>query len=292
MHIGIHGRYINEESEPFVFQVFDEITKRGHQFSITKKFIETNKKSKIDLSGYDVIESADQIKNVDFFFSLGGDGTLLYTVSIVGNLEIPILGVNLGTLGFLATTSKSSISDALNLFFNEKFTIDERVLLHVDSTQDVFKGENFALNEVAIVKRDNASMIVAHCYIDNQFVNTYWADGLMVATPTGSTGYSLSCGGPLVLPESDTFIITPVSPHNLNVRPLVVSSSSIISFKIEGKGRNFLTSLDSRSYIVKNKVKISIRKEAFCAKLIKLVGSNFFDTLRGKLNWGLDNRNY
>ncbi len=229
--------------------------------------------------------------SIDYFFSLGGDGTFLDTVSIVGRLEIPILGINLGTMGFLATTAKTDIPNALKKFFAREFSFDERILIHLDSNQNVFGNKNFALNEVAILKRDTSSMIIVHCYINGEFMNTYWADGLMVSTPTGSTGYSLSAGGPLVLPKSDSFIITPVSPHNLNVRPLIVSASSVISFEIEGKGRTFLTSLDTRSYTVDNSIKLSVRKEIFKAKLINLAGYNFFDTLKSKLNWGLDIRN-
>jgi len=291
MRIGIHGRLITEESEQYILSVLRAISRRDHSIVLTSEFIELNKNSTIDFQKYEAIESKNGLNSIDYFISLGGDGTLLETVSIIGAFEIPILGINLGTLGFLATTSKTDIEKALTLFFDQKFTIDNRLLIHVDSNIEIFDHQAFALNEVAIVKRDTSSMIIVHCYINDQFINTYWADGLMVSTPTGSTGYSLSCGGPLVLPESNSFIITPVSPHNLNVRPLIVSASSVISFKIEGKGRTFLTSLDSRSFIIENKVKISLRKEDFSAKLIKLEGYNFFDTLRNKLNWGLDIRN-
>lgn len=291
MQIGIHGRVITEESKQYLLAVLEIINSRNHSIVLTAEFVELNKNSTLDFSSYQIIDTKLKLDSIDYFVSLGGDGTLLETVSIVGSAEIPILGVNLGTLGFLATTSKSDIATAFELFFNKKFTIDNRLLIHADSQDKIFGTHAFALNEVAIVKRDTSSMVVVHCYINDQFINTYWADGLMVSTPTGSTGYSLSCGGPLVLPESNSFIITPVSPHNLNVRPLIVSASSVISFKIEGKGRTFLTSLDSRSFVIENKVKISLRKENFYAKLIKLEGYNFFDTLRNKLNWGLDIRN-
>lgn len=291
MRIGIHGRAIQDESVKYVLIVLNEISQRNHQVFLSQEFVKLNADSRIDFSPYNVISSQEDLGQIDYFMSMGGDGTLLEAVSIIGSLEIPIMGINLGTLGFLATISKTEIEEALDLFFNDKFTIENRTLIGVDSNKDVFEDQNFALNEVAIVKRDTSSMIIVQCFIDNQYVNTYWADGLMVSTPTGSTGYNLSCGGPLVLPDSESFIITPVSPHNLNVRPLVVSANSVISFKIEGKGRTFLTSLDSRSFIVKNKVKITLRKEAFSAKLIKLEGANFFDTLRNKLNWGLDIRN-
>ena len=157
--------------------------------------------------------------------------------------------------------------------------------------RDIFDGLNFGLNEMTILKKDTSSMIVVHTYIDGEYLNSYWADGLIVSTPTGSTGYSLSCGGPLVLPQSNNFIITPVSPHNLNVRPMIVSDKSVISFEIEGRSKNFLVSLDSRSYTVDASIQLAVKKEDFAVKLVKLDGYNFLDNLRQKLNWGLDVRN-
>lgn len=292
MRIALHGRKFSKESFPFVKTIAKKLLDNGHQIFVTSVCARENRsEAKAYLAENPEINLLEDINAIDYFFSLGGDGTLLETVSIVGPLEIPILGINLGTLGFLATTAKTEIESALNLFFDGQFELENRTLLHLNSNTELFEGENFALNEVAILKRDTSSMIIVRCFIDGEFVNTYWADGLMVSTPTGSTGYSLSCGGPLVLSESASFIITPVSPHNLNVRPLVVSDNSEISFEIEGKGRSFLISLDSRSHTVNSTVKISLTKAAFSAKLVKISGSNFFDTLRNKLNWGQDVRN-
>ena len=291
MKIALHGREINAESIIYVEQVISTIRANGSEAYFTKDLANRLKRFNATYPVPQIVDSKDSLAQIDYFFSLGGDGTLLETVSKIGHLEIPVLGINLGTLGFLATTAKHEIDIALERFFAKEFSFDQRMLLHLDSNQDVFDNLNFALNEVAILKRDTSSMIIVHCYINGEYINTYWADGLMVSTPTGSTGYSLSAGGPLVLPSCDNFIITPVSPHNLNVRPLIVSGSSIISFEIEGKGRTFLTSLDYRSYTVDNSIKLSVRKENFCAKLVNLKGINFFDTLRNKLNWGLDNRN-
>lgn len=290
MRIALHGRINREDSIHYLEQIISEIEENNSEVIFTEE-LHISTKGHFNTNRFEIIDSKFDLASVDYFFSLGGDGTLLETVSKVGSLETPILGINLGKLGFLATINKKDIKEALNGFFAKEFSFDERMLIHLDSNNKIFNEQNFALNEVAILKRDTSSMIIVHCYIDGEFVNTYWADGIMVATPTGSTGYSLSAGGPLVLPQSDSFIITPVSPHNLNVRPLIVSGTSIISFEIEGKGRSFLTSLDSRSYKVDNSVKLSIRKESFAAKLIKLKGYNFFDTLRVKLNWGLDIRN-
>ncbi len=291
MKIALHGRKISSVSLPFVEKIIDKIRFYGSEVIVTNEFAESNKKINKALTGCEIVNKSVELSHIDYFFSLGGDGTLLETVAKIGRLEIPILGINMGKLGFLATTSTNDLDTALEKFFQKEFSFDDRMLIHLDSNQDVFGELNFALNEVAILKRDTSSMIIVHCYVDGEFMNTYWADGLMVSTPTGSTGYSLSAGGPLVLPQSDNFIITPVSPHNLNVRPLIVSGSSIISFEIEGKGRKFLTSLDYRSYTVDNSIKLSVRKENFRAKLINLKGYNFFDTLRNKLNWGLDIRN-
>lgn len=292
MRIALHGRKFSKESFPYVKTIANKLLDNGHEIFITDVCARENKsEARAYLESYRQVNILANLDSIDFFFSLGGDGTLLETVSIVGAHEIPILGINLGTMGFLATTAKSDISNALDLLFDGQYELENRTLLHLNSNSELFDSQNFALNEVAILKRDTSSMIIVRCYIDGAFVNTYWADGLMVSTPTGSTGYSLSCGGPLVLSQSDSFIITPVSPHNLNVRPLVVSDKSEISFEIEGKGRSFLISLDSRSHTVNSTVKISLTKADFTAKLVKLSGSNFFDTLRNKLNWGQDVRN-
>jgi NAD+ kinase len=223
--------------------------------------------------------------------SIGGDGTLLETVAYVGARETPILGINTGRLGFLATTAPGQIKDAVSSLYNNYFTLEERSLIHLDTDRELFDGLSFGLNEFTITKRDTASMIVVHTYIDGEYLNSYWADGLIVATPTGSTGYSLSCGGPVVLPQSGNFIISPVSPHNLNVRPLVVSDNSVISFEIQGRSKNYLVSLDSRSRVVDASIGLAVRKESFRARLVQLDGNNFLQTLRNKLNWGLDVRN-
>lgn len=232
-----------------------------------------------------------EIFDANFIFSLGGDGTLLETVTHVGAREIPIVGINTGRLGFLATISPPQVKTAIHHLFQGYYTFDDRSLISVESDKDVFEGMNFGLNEFTITKRDTSSMIVVHTYIDGEYLNSYWADGLIVATPTGSTGYSLSCGGPVVLPQSSNFIIAPVSPHNLNVRPLVVSDDSVISFEIEGRSKNYLVSLDSRSKVVEQTIQIAVKKEQFKTRLVKMNGDNFLTTLRNKLNWGMDTRN-
>jgi NAD+ kinase len=228
---------------------------------------------------------------MDFVISVGGDGTLLDAVSLVGELEIPILGFNTGRLGFLATVSKENIAEAIQNLSNGNYQLESRSLISLHCARRLFNGINFGLNEFTIHKRDTSSMITVHTYIDGKYLNSYWADGLIVSTPTGSTGYSLSCGGPLITPGAKNFVITPVSPHNLNVRPIIVSDESEISFEIEGRSDKFLISLDSRSTTISSDMKLIVKKASFSAKLVKLPHYHFFDTLRQKLNWGLDMRN-
>ena len=291
MKIALHAKAVNPEAVPYIQQVFNELTARGAELHLSKSFQKHLCKHEQAFPEVRLFSKNDSLEGMDFIFSLGGDGTLLDTVTYIGAAEVPIVGINTGRLGFLATQPKDKIKDVVDALYNSYFGYDYRTLIHLDADQDLFEGRNFALNEFTILKKDTSSMIVVHTYIDGEFLNSYWADGLIVATPTGSTGYSLSCGGPLVLPQSNNFIVTPVSPHNLYVRPMVVSDNSVISFEIEGRSNHFLVSLDSRSRTVDAGVQMAVRKEQFRARLVKLSGYNFFDTLRQKLNWGLDNRN-
>lgn len=205
--------------------------------------------------------------------------------------QIPILGINTGRLGFLATVSPIMVQDSLEALFEGKFQIEDRTLVSLLSDTDLFEEYNFALNDFTITKTDTSSMVTIHAYLDGEFLNSYWADGLIVSTPTGSTGYSLSCGGPVVLPANNVFIITPISPHNLNVRPMIIPDGSQLSFRVESRSSNFLVSLDSRFRIVDETVTLTVKKEVFKARLIKLNQDNFVETLRTKLHWGLDARN-
>lgn len=291
MKIALHGKTINKETYPYVQEVIDELYSRDAELYISQHFLKEIRKHNIRLQKVESFQRKDSLHKLDFMFSLGGDGTLLDTITYVGEDELPLIGINTGRLGFLATTPKEKIKEVIDALYNNYYTYDYRTLIRLDADQDLFEGMNYSLNEFAILKKDTSSMIVVHAYIDGEFLNSYWADGLIIATPTGSTGYSLSCGGPLVLPQSNNFIVTPVSPHNLYVRPMVVSDKSVLSFEIEGRSKNFLISLDSRSRTVDASIQLAIRKENFRAKLVKLTGYNFFDTLRQKLNWGLDNRN-
>ncbi|HEX8529874.1 MAG TPA: NAD kinase [Cytophagales bacterium] len=291
MKIAIHGRNFKEDVKPHIEELFATLTAREAEVQVSDQFAAFLEKNGIRTARLQRFSHYRHIFDADFMISIGGDGTLLETVAYVGARETPILGINTGRLGFLATTAPGQVKDAINSLYNNYFTLEERSLIHLDTDRELFDGLSFGLNEFTITKRDTASMIVVHTYIDGEYLNSYWADGLIVATPTGSTGYSLSCGGPVVLPQSGNFIISPVSPHNLNVRPLVVSDNSVISFEIQGRSKNYLVSLDSRSRVVDASIGLAVRKESFRARLVQLDGNNFLQTLRNKLNWGLDVRN-
>ncbi|MCA8832196.1 NAD kinase [Hymenobacter pini] len=291
MKIAILGKPFDENQTAFMQEMIDDLVRRQAEVSILESF-HAYLSQHIQLpAGISTFRRGDSLASNRFVLSIGGDGTLLDTVTHVGSLQIPILGINTGRLGFLATISPDKIAQAIDALFKGHFVLEDRSLIRVDTDPDTFGDINFGLNEFSILKRDTSSMIVVHTYIDGEYLNSYWADGLIVSTPTGSTGYSLSCGGPVMLPQTNNFIIAPVCPHNLNVRPLIVSDRSVISFEIEGRSNNFLLSLDSRSNTVEAGIQIAVRRENFNARLVKLNHVNFLSTLRSKLNWGLDRRN-
>lgn len=236
-------------------------------------------------------EAADLDESFECLISMGGDGTLLDTVMLIRDSNIPVLGVNLGRLGFLAAIGRNELAVAVTALVNRTYLIDQRSLIHLDANIPLFGDVPYALNEFAVHKRDTSSMIKIHTYLNGEFLNTYWADGLIVSTPTGSTGYSLSCNGPVVFPESASFVITPVAPHNLNVRPIIVSDTNVVSFEVEGRSDHFICTLDSRKEIVNKDIQLAIRKESFTLGLIRLNENSFLQTLRNKLSWGLDTRN-
>ncbi len=223
--------------------------------------------------------------------SLGGDGTLLEAVQKIGAKATPLLGINTGRMGFLARVSPSEALDALAAFMQGAYSLDPRTMLQLQSTQTLKTSSSVALNEVAILKQDSSSMITIHLSIDGQLQTTYWADGLIVATPTGSTAYSLSCGGPILLPHNNSFLITPLSPHNLAVRPLVVPDNAEISLRVESRNNKFLISLDGRTTFAHTDTMFKLHKAPFHTQLVRTNGHNLFDVLRQKLHWGLDIRN-
>ena len=291
MKIVLHGKPFDHLTKPYIEELLKDLGHRAVDILITPSFLGILTEAGFETGSYQELRTNDMIAEATYVLSIGGDGTLLDTVALVGSNEIPILGINTGRLGFMATIPKDEISQSLEMLFNKSYQLDSRTLLTLESDNQLFGDQNYALNEFAIMKRDTSSMIRVKTFIDGEFLNYYWSDGLIVSTPTGSTGYSLSCGGPVVLPHSNNFVITPVCPHNLNVRPMVVSDSSIISFEIQGRGKTFLSSLDSRSEAVQASVQMAVKKAHFQVKLIQIDGYNFLNTLRQKLNWGLDMRN-
>ena len=241
---------------------------------------------------YTTFNSAEDLDDsIDCMISLGGDGTLLDTVTLVQDKGIPVLGINYGRLGFLANIGKEEIRSAIRALVEGTYVTENRTLIHLDADIPIFNGVPYALNEFTLQKKDSSSMIKIHTYLNGEFLNTYWADGLIVATPTGSTGYSLSCNGPIVFPESGSLVITPVAPHNLNIRPIVIPDNNIISFEVEGRTDSFICTLDSRRVVVPKEAQLAVKKETFGINLIRLNENNFLQTLRNKLSWGLDKRN-
>ena len=291
MRIGIHGKDFQHKSARFIEKVLECLQRYQTEIWVSAKFLKQVKSSRILKFKLKSFDHGDSLRNLDFFFSLGGDGTLLESVTYIGKAEVPILGINTGRLGFLATISREEMENALELLFKGNFKVDTRSVMKLISTPKLFGNLNFALNDFTIMKKDTSSMITVRVHVDGQLLNSYWSDGIIVSTPTGSTGYSLSCGGPLVYPKSESFILTPVSPHNLGTRPIVLSDSSEIPFQIEGRSKKYLVSLDSRFETIDESVKLKIKKERFKVKLVELPGHHYFHTLRQKLNWGLDIRN-
>lgn len=290
MRIAVHGKEFNRVSAPFISHVFEVLGSQKAELLVSSKFSQYLKKP-LFKPDFQVYEPGNDLRGVQLFISVGGDGTLLESVTHIGKSEIPILGINTGRLGFLATISKEETEKALIHLFEGAFTLDKRSVLRLDTNKEIFGPLNFALNDFTLMKKDTSAMITIHTYIDGEFLNSYWADGIIVATPTGSTGYSLSCGGPLIFPRSGNFVITPVSPHNLTVRPIVVADSSEITFQVEGRSKRFLVSLDSRMSSVDSTIKLKVKKAEFKVNLVQLESNQYFKTLRQKLNWGLDIRN-
>ncbi len=292
MKIAIYSRGVDNDQLKDINQLFEELINNGVEPIFFQDFF-NQFYSAINLdkkySTFNSFEDLDE--SIDCLISLGGDGTLLDTVALVRDSGIPVLGINYGRLGFLANIGRNEISTAIDAIANRKYLIDKRTLIHLEANVPLFGETPYALNEFTIHKKDNSPMIKIHTYLNGEFLNTYWADGLIVATPTGSTGYSLSCNGPVVFPESNSFVITPIAPHNLNIRPIVVPDNNIISFELEGRTDDFICTLDSRREVLTKEIQLAVKKESFDIKLIRMNENNFLQTLREKLSWGLDKRN-
>jgi NAD+ kinase len=292
MKVAIYSRIIEETERGEVQQLLDELQRLHIQAVIYLPFFENIRHAFRFSSDVSFFRHSDDLnESIDFLISLGGDGTLLDTIAFVRDKDIPVIGINFGRLGFLASIGKGDMLLAVQALVDRTYVTDKRSLIHLDANKPLFGEVPYGLNEFAIHKTDTSPMIKIHTYLNGDFLNTYWADGLIVSTPTGSTGYSLSCGGPVVFPESGSFVINPVAPHNLNVRPIVVPDDNIISFEVEGRAENFLCALDSRKEIVDKNVQLAVRREKFNVSLLRLNENNFLQTLRNKLSWGLDRRN-
>jgi NAD+ kinase len=294
MKLVIYGQRLKEDNVELVKYFFAQLAERKMELGIYVEYVD-KLEGIIDLNklGYQVINNHEElvVYAPKMIITLGGDGTILNAVTLVRGSQIPILGINLGRLGFLANVEKDQISQALDDVMNGRYKSESRTLLKLDCEIPLFGEVPFALNDFTIHKRDTSSMITIHTYVDGDYLNSYWADGIIVSTPTGSTGYSMSCGGPIVFPGSGNLVITPVAPHNLNVRPLVISDSSVISFEIEGRGENFLCTLDSRYEAISQEHRLFIRKCDFEVQLAIIEGIDFMETIRKKLMWGIDKRN-
>jgi NAD+ kinase len=292
MKAAIYSRLMEEGQKQDVQLFFDELAVQKIEPVIFYPFYHQIKdKISLPASAGTFAASTDLTEEIEFIISLGGDGTLLDTVTLVRNKPIAIMGINFGRMGFLASIGRDEVKAATKAIAQRTYVVDKRTLIHVDASVPLFDNLPYALNEFSIHKRDIASMIKIHTYLNGEFLNTYWADGLIVATPTGSTGYSLSCNGPVVFPDSGSFVITPVAPHNLNVRPIIVPDTNIISFEIESRSDQIICALDSRREIVNKNIQLAVKKEEFDISLVRLSENNFLQTLRNKLTWGLDKRN-
>ena len=290
MKVAIYSRGHEQELKEELSQLVSELTRNNIRvllhFSL-ERFIQEDRHH-----AFSFFSSHEELnESVDFLISLGGDGTILDTVTLVRNKNIPILGINYGRLGFLAGISKHELSTAVDALVNRTFVVDKRTLIHLDANVSLFGDAPFGLNEFSIHKRDISPMIKINTYLNGEFLNNYWCDGLIVATPTGSTGYNMSCNGPIVFPESASIVITPVAPHNLNVRPIVVPDNYVISFEVESRNEQFICAMDARREIVHKDVQLAVKKEAFTISLVRLNENNFLSTLHTKLTWGLDKRN-
>ena len=292
MKAAIYSRVMEEDQRTDVQLFFNELAHQKIEPVIFHHFFEQIQQTiKLPANTKTFSFSEDLTEEIEFIISLGGDGTLLDTITLVRDKKISIMGINFGRLGFLASIGRDEVEKAVKAIAQRTYVTDKRTMIHVDANIPLFGNVPYALNEFSIHKRDVASMIKIHTYLNGEFLNTYWADGLLVATPTGSTGYSLSCNGPVVFPDSGSFVITPVAPHNLNVRPIIVPDNNIISFEIESRSEEIICSLDSRREIVSKNVQLAVKKESFDMNLVRLSENNFLQTLRNKLTWGLDKRN-
>lgn len=294
MKVGIYGQFYHKNSGKYIQELLDILHRKGVEVIIEENFLKLIEKNEDIRKTYSHFSTFEELDNTyDLFFSIGGDGTILKTITYVRDLNIPIVGINTGRLGFLATVQKEKLSESIEAIMNDNFSISERTLVTVDLKlpNEEIGSIDFALNEITVSRKNSTSMISVETFLNDEKLTNYWADGLIVSTPTGSTGYSLSCGGPVMMPQTSSFIITPIAPHNLNARPLVVPDSTKIKLKVSGRENNHLISLDSRIATLPIETELLIQKAPFTIKLVVLEEESFLTTLRKKLLWGEDKRN-
>jgi NAD+ kinase len=290
MIAAIYGRGITSNRSPSIQELFHKLSASGIEMMIFGPLYDYIKDF-IRITGrFTQFNSHEEISNAGLLISLGGDGTLLDTIELIRDSNLPVMGINTGRLGFLSSISTEEIHFAVETIAAGRFLLDKRTMLQLDSAVNLFGDVNRALNDITVSKSDSSSMLTIHAYLNDEYLNSYYADGLIVSTPTGSTAYSLSCGGPIVMPNSENFVITPVAPHNLNVRPIIISDSSILRLKVESRSPRFLITLDSRSLSADSGTEFLVRRSAAAMNIVKLENHDFLTTLRGKLMWGLDKR--
>lgn len=292
MKIAIYGRPYQNRLNQYVEQITQMITDTGFELAIAEPYAEYLSESGLINSNHPRFDVDDvNISEFTCLLSIGGDGTLLDTVPIIGDSCVPVIGINAGRLGFISSISIDELDDVLKSLKSGNFKCEDRSLLLVQTERNLFGKKNFALNELTLHKKDSSSMIKIHAYLDNEILNTYWADGLIISTPTGSTAYNLSCGGPIIVPGSENVVVTPIAPHNLTVRPVVISNTASLRIKVSGRAESFLITLDSRSEAIFPNEEIHVSRASFYFKLIQPAGHSFISTMRNKLAWGLDKRN-
>ncbi|MCP4552174.1 MAG: NAD kinase [Bacteroidetes bacterium] len=292
MKVALFGKSFDEATMPYIQQLITKLEDVGSVISLYEPFLRIIEPVVRFSKDYKLFNTHEELKqNVDCLFSVGGDGTFLDTLTLIRDSGVPVLGINLGRLGFLSSISKDEISSAIDGLIKGNYKLVPRTLIKLNTNEGLFGDLNYALNEVAISRKDSTSLLVIHVYVDGNILNSYWADGLIVATPTGSTAYSLSCGGPIVTPESKNFVITPIATHNLTVRPIVIPDDSKIRVKLEGRDKQFMVSMDSRTETISESVELNLEKESFSINFVQMTNKSFFSTIRDKLKWGLDIRN-
>jgi NAD+ kinase len=294
MKVAIYGQYYQNSTEPIIRDIFVFFNENQVEMVIEEAFLTQLYEKQIVKKEYKTFQSHTELDaSFDIMISIGGDGTILRAATLVRDSGIPILGINAGRLGFLAMVQKDEIAEFLQLIIEKKYTISERTLISLSGTPNIpeISDINFAMNEISVSRKDTTSMITIETYLNDEFLNSYWADGLIISTPTGSTGYSLSCGGPILTPNVSSLVITPIAPHNLNARPLVIPDDTVIRLKVTGREKQYLVSLDSRIASVKNESELTIRKTPFKIKMVEIHEETFLKTLRNKLLWGEDKRN-